>query len=857
MAEVSECPDLQHLMRLVLGKVSPEEATQLSRHLLTCRTCLDTLHSVKAEDTLIRQLQAQAAAADPPVQDLLDSVIRRLQEPAASPPQSSGGAVTAAYTVTETPRPAEESYDFLLAPQEPNELGRLGAYRIVKMLGSGGMGLVLQAEDVHLQRFVALKVLRPQLAKEAAARQRFLREARAAAALKHDNIVTIYQVGEENGIPYLAMEFLEGETLETRLEREGRLRLVEVLRIGREIASGLAAAHERNLIHRDIKPPNIWLEGPPVAPRPGERRVGGRVKILDFGLARPAGGDVRLTAAGLVLGTPQYMAPEQARNEPLDPRCDLFSLGAVLYRTCTGQEAFVGDSTMALLTALAVQEPKPLTDLDPDLPPGLVDLVKALLAKKRDDRPPSARAVVEAIRALEYGEGPPEDIASAITIGRRLPAPGRRSRRRWLLGSAAALVLLAGVVFAGWYWSRNRAAGGAAARPEGPPIKVGVLHSRTGTMAISEKSVIDATLLAIDMVNEEGGVLGRPVEAVVEDGCSDWPTFAQKATKLITQDNVCTIFGCWTSASRKTVKEVVEKHNHLLFYPVQYEGLEQSPNIVYLGAAPNQQLIPAVKWCCTYQKKRKLFLVGSDYVFPHAAHAIIRDQASTLGGEVVGEEYLLLGSPATPGLIEKIQASQPDVILNTINGDSNVTFFRALRAAGLTSDRVPTISFSITEEELGSLSTRELVGDYAAWTYFQSIDRPQNQEFVRRFQARYGPERVTTDPMEAAYCGVHLWAQAVAAAGTAEAGAIREAVKGLSFEAPQGRIRIDPETQHCSKFIRIGRIGATGRFEVVYASEGPIQPVPYPSTRSRAAWEEMLTDLHLRWGGQWANPGKE
>jgi urea transport system substrate-binding protein len=376
-------------------------------------------------------------------------------------------------------------------------------------------------------------------------------------------------------------------------------------------------------------------------------------------------------------------------------------------------------------------------------------------------------------------------------------------------------------------------------------------------MAISERSVIDATLLAIDEINENGGILGRPVEAMVEDGESDSATFAARAEKLIAKDRVCTIFGCWTSASRKTVLPVLEKHDHLLFYPVQYEGLEQSPNIVYTGAAPNQQIIPAVKWCVSSLKKKKLFLVGSDYVFPRAAHAIIRDQARSLGAEVAGEEYLLLGSSDVGALVRKIVAARPDAILNTINGDSNVAFFRALRAAGVTADRTPTISFSISEEELSSLNVKDIVGDYAAWNYFQSVDRPQNRAFVKRFQARHGKLRVLSDPMEAAYFGVHCWAQAVKAAGDDNVARIRRAVRHQAFDAPEGLVRIDPETQHTSKIVRIGRITAENRFAVIYSSDSPIAPIPYPNTRSKGEWDTFLMDLHLRWGGQWANPGKE
>jgi urea transport system substrate-binding protein len=375
-------------------------------------------------------------------------------------------------------------------------------------------------------------------------------------------------------------------------------------------------------------------------------------------------------------------------------------------------------------------------------------------------------------------------------------------------------------------------------------------------MAISERPVIDATLLAFDELNGQGGLLGRPVEAVVEDGESDSATFAVKAEKLIAKDKVCAVFGCWTSASRKTVLRVFEKHNHLLFYPVQYEGLEQSPNIVYTGAAPNQQIIPAVKWCVASLQKKKFFLVGSDYVFPRAANAIIRDQAASLGAEIVGEEYLLLGSSDVGDLVRKIVAARPDAILNTINGDSNVAFFRALRAAGVTSDKVPTISFSISEEELSGLRLKDVVGDYAAWNYFQSVDRPQNHAFHKRFQDRHGHQRFISDPMEAAYVGVHLWAQAVKAAGTENVSQVRRAVRHQVLEAPQGVVRVDPETQHTSKVFRVGQITAAGRFQVIYSPESSIAPVPYPNTRSKGDWDAFLLDLNLRWGGQWANPGK-
>lgn len=388
------------------------------------------------------------------------------------------------------------------------------------------------------------------------------------------------------------------------------------------------------------------------------------------------------------------------------------------------------------------------------------------------------------------------------------------------------------------------------------PVKTGVLHSLTGTMAISERSVIDATLLAIEEVNERGGVLGRPVRPLVVDGKSDWSAFAAEAEKLITTEKVCVVFGCWTSASRKTVRPVFEKHNHLLFYPVQYEGLEQSPNIVYTGAAPNQQILPAVEWCLRELKARKFFLAGSDYVFPRTAHAIIKAQLAKLGGEVVGEEYVLLGAMDFKEVVAKIAAAKPDIILNTVNGDSNIAFFDALRAAGITPSAVPTVSFSLAEDELRSMGARGMAGDYCAWNYFQSVDSQENREFVARFKERYGRNRVTDDPMEAAYVGVHLWAKAVQQAGTTAPAAVRAALSRQTFAAPGGPVTIDPATQHASKTVRIGRIKPDGQFEIVWTSAAPVRPEPFPPFRSKAEWEGFVADLFERWGRRWANPGQ-
>ncbi|MBT3379714.1 MAG: urea ABC transporter substrate-binding protein [Lentisphaerae bacterium] len=386
-------------------------------------------------------------------------------------------------------------------------------------------------------------------------------------------------------------------------------------------------------------------------------------------------------------------------------------------------------------------------------------------------------------------------------------------------------------------------------------IRVGILHSLTGTMAISEKSVVDATLLAIEEINREGGVLGRLIEPIVLDGKSDWPTFASAAERLIAAEQVAVVFGCWTSASRKTVKPVFERHDHLLFYPVQYEGLEQSANIVYTGATPNQQIIPAVTWCFD-NLGRTFFLVGSDYVFPRTANAIIRHRVEALGGEIVGEEYAPLGDSDFRSAVQAIQRSKPDVILNTINGDSNVAFFRELRLAGITPDRTPTLSFSIAENELRVLGAEGVVGDYACWNYFQSVATEENGAFIASFRREYGADRVVDDPMEAAYLGVHIWAQGVRDAGTADVVQVRQAIPGQSYDAPQGLVHIDGDNRHTWKRVRVGKIREDGQFDVVWDSGKAVRPMPFPAYRSRAEWDRFLQDLYRGWGGSWANSGK-
>lgn len=357
-------------------------------------------------------------------------------------------------------------------------------------------------------------------------------------------------------------------------------------------------------------------------------------------------------------------------------------------------------------------------------------------------------------------------------------------------------------------------------------IKVGILHSLSGTMSISEPSLKDAEIMAIEEINANGGVLGKQIEYIIEDGASEPSIFAEKAKKLLQQNKVSTIFGCWTSASRKTVLPVVEEYNGLLWYPVQYEGMESSPNIMYTGAAPNQQIVPAIEWLVKNEGK-KVFLLGSDYVFPRTANTIIKEQLNALGAELVGEEYTPMGHTDYSTIINKIKESQPDFIFNTLNGDSNVSFFKQYKDAGITPEDIMTCSVSIAEEEISGIGVDYMKGHLVSWNYYQTTSTPENKVFVQNYKSKYGANRVTDDPIEAAYIAVYLWAAAAEKAGSTDTAAIKAAASGLEFNAPEGLVKIDGDNQHLYKPVRIGVINGDGLITEVWATDSAIKPDPF------------------------------
>jgi len=373
--------------------------------------------------------------------------------------------------------------------------------------------------------------------------------------------------------------------------------------------------------------------------------------------------------------------------------------------------------------------------------------------------------------------------------------------------------------------------------PAPPPIRIGVLHSLTGTMAASEAPLVDAVRMAVAEINAAGGLLGRQLELVLVDTRSDPAFSAREAERLITQEHVSALFACWTSACRKALKPVVERHHNLLFYPLQYEGMEQSPHILYTGAAPNQQIVPGAHWMMEQYGKR-VFLVGSDYVFPRIANLIIADLVEARGGELLAEHYVPMGGTDFTAIVDEIAAQRPLVVLNTLNGDSNAAFFAALFKAGLIDQ--PMMSFSVAEPEMLAWGGGRLTRHYAVRSYFQTLPSPENLRFVADWQRHYGKWRPTSDAIEASYLGVKLWAQAVLDAGSADPARVDPALLRQTLKGPSALVAVDPVTRHLWKMVRIGRARPDGQFDQVFASTHPVHPSPWPAYRTRERWQQMI-----------------
>ncbi len=387
--------------------------------------------------------------------------------------------------------------------------------------------------------------------------------------------------------------------------------------------------------------------------------------------------------------------------------------------------------------------------------------------------------------------------------------------RRQFIKSAAAVTAVAALP--GAPFIRSAAAADT--------IKVGILHSLTGTIAIAEASVVDAEKLAIEEINAAGGVMGKKLEVVVEDGASDWPTFAEKARKLLEKDQVAAIFGCYTSASRKAVLPVMERYKGLLYYPTYYEGLEMSPNIMYTAQEGTQSAIASLDWL--YKNKGKSFyLIGSDYIWPRTMNKLANLHLKKIGAKVVGESYYPLGSIEFASEINKIKAAKPDVIWSTVVGGSNVAFYKQLNAAGITGKTQALCAMAVSEEEASGVGPENLVGFMSCMGYFQSVKNPANEKFVKAFKAKYGANRVVGDTMACGYTSVYLWKMAVEKAKSIDVPAVVAASSDLAMDAPEGKIHFHKSNHHLWKHARIGMFRADGQIDMIY--ESPlIEPNPF------------------------------
>ncbi|MEM7530301.1 MAG: urea ABC transporter substrate-binding protein [Pseudomonadota bacterium] len=363
-------------------------------------------------------------------------------------------------------------------------------------------------------------------------------------------------------------------------------------------------------------------------------------------------------------------------------------------------------------------------------------------------------------------------------------------------------------------------------------VTIGILHSITGTMAISETGSVQAEKLAISQINEMGGVLGRKIDFIQEDGASDWPTFAEKSRKLLQNDKVASVMGCWTSASRKAVLPVFEQYNGFLYYPTFYEGLEQSPNVIYTGQEATQQIIAGLDWVSREKGAKSFYLLGSDYIWPRTSNKIARKHIENFleGAKVVGEEYYPLGHTQFNSVINKIRLRKPDVIYAIVVGGSNVAFYKQLKAAGIdmTEESPLLLTISVTEDEIRGIGGENIVGAYACMKYFQSLPNENNQQFVQAFKEMWGEDMVIGDVTQAAYLGPWLWKAAVEKAGSFDVDKVREASPGIELDtAPEGYVKIH-ENHHLWSKTRVGRAKDDGQYEVVFETAELVEPDPFP-----------------------------
>ena len=890
MAETNPtCPTHEQLLGYKRKSLAPGEADQITAHLKGCRNCQKSLVSLVVSG--VHSSKSSEETLDP------DTMI------------APGGARTSAPDLEEESRRGKKSsrpkppaeYPFLEPPEDSNEFARLGFYSIKRVLGSGGMGVVFEAVDQRLGRTVALKVLRPELADESYV-ERFRQEARLAASLSDEHIVTIFEVGLTNNVPFMAMEFLHGETLDARLNRDSWLSVEESLALLKQVAQGLVTAHGAGLIHRDIKPANLWLESHK------DSKQFKRVKILDFGLAKEVAKESNLTAAGMVVGTPSYMAPEQVYGLPCDQRTDLFSLGCVLYRMLSGKAPFTGENTLAVLEATVDEGPAPdLKAAGRKAPKAVLAILERLLAKNPDDRPATAKALIETIDAvLRGGQALHQTVRVQNLTGKA--APGRKISW-WVAGSGAlaAITVLTSVLLFMFSGKPGTGEGkgegdkqgkeGIATAAGGKPIKVGVLFSQTGRLAPTEQPIRRAVLKALGDSASEGKtaspVAGHPVTIVMADGGSDPAQFAREARRLASEG--CeVIFGCWSSSARREVVEALAKHeggNHdcVLFHPVHSEGMEDSSHAVYLGALPDQQTERVLEYSrkelTRGKPKARVFILGGDTVYPRATAEVVRMMVETRFAadfEVGGMAFVPTKVPfqIERDAIPAIAASRPDIIISLLSGlDMNERFINGMRHNSAKAAPIPIFSFSLSESDLQNMSDQDILPvEFMACSYFGSIAaNRENAALKEQFRSGNAP-LIVSEAMEKAYNGVKMWQGVRAGLGDKpSASDLRKALLEVPVPSVLGtsdrlvRPESAPLSLYASQRIHIGRIIEGREISLVTnVARAPVfQPDPYPgptplskrspaeAAKARKGWTSYLEGLRKAFGGSWENTGVE
>lgn len=801
----------------------------------------------------------------------------------------------------------------------------LGRYLLVRRLGQGGMGVVYEAEDHLLNRRVAVKLLPYAQRPPARLLERFFVEAQVAARLNHPNIIGIFDIGERSGTFYIVLELLNELSLGGYVRRYGALSWQEATRIAADCCAALHDAHLVGLVHRDIKPDNILCS------------PAGTVKVADFGLVKelqhsnPEGAE--LTQEDAVIGSPQYMSPEQCRSVPVDSRSDIYSLGATYYTMLTGRPPFGFGVPMELMVHHCGSPTPDPREHYPEIPTACVDILNRAMEKSPDDRYLTAEEMRTALEAVldgvskvsyafltpsssprqatrqrqpaelaaaleaEHGDGPTMDSGAANSDGtsdneKPSPPPSKRSarlanddsshdgehdssdeKRMALLEAALAmaptapitppskkqvqrrlrrraagryvmlgLMALLVLTLVGGQFMRLLSDDSGAKAAVRPTVKVGILHSLSGPMSPVTRPVADATLLAIDELNDQGGLLGRLIEAVVVDGKSDVESFATAAERLLLREKAQVLFGGGHADGRRGIRQVVELHDQLLLYPGDAEGLEESPNIFYLGGVPSQRIAPALRYSVETLGNKRFYLLGSDLLNSRAMNAMISDDLRELGGKVVGERLVPLSAPDFAGLIRKMAAAEPELVISTLRGDANVSFFRAWEKRDKKLRDLHVLSLSLDENILTLLDGVDMSQNYLASSYFQVVPRAENTQFIERFRKKYGAHHVVTEAMEAAYSSVYLWAQAVRAANDFQPAAVRKMLRAQQYDAPSGRYKFD-EMNHAWKAFHLVRIAPGNKLELLTSSPTLLRPQLFPASRTPEQWESLYGRL--------------